>query len=63
MNITYEMHTYQRKKDKENGKKGKEKLFKFSGYAYTSFLESLNTLIYVSSTVFCGKKATCSASV
>lgn len=26
MNITYEVHTYQRKKDKENGKKGKEKI-------------------------------------
>lgn len=39
-------------------RKERKKSFKFSGYAYRSFLESLNTLIYVSSTVFCGKKAT-----
>lgn len=61
--VTYGFAYVAEKREKENGKKGKENIVEVFWIRLQVVLESLNTFIYVSSSASCGKKATRSASV
>lgn len=55
--VTYGLAYVAEKREKENGKKGKENIVEVSWIRLQVVLESLNTFsIYVSSSASCGKK-------